>query len=259
MKIAAILLLLCLSALPARAAVSQADLDSVGVNVKQGAALPLALRFTDDSGRNRTLGDATDGKPVVLVFADYTCGNLCGPILAFVAAGLQKTGLSPGKDFSLIAIGLDPKDSLDDAREMKRLQIGDMLSHATVFLSGKPAAIHAATEAAGYHAVYDREHDQFAHPGAVFILAPDGRIVRVLSGLGLSGADLRLALVDAGQGKVGSLLDQIHLRCFGFDAARGIYTASITRILALAGAATVTTLLLGMLIMNLRTRRRVRS
>jgi len=233
MKIAAILLLLCLSALPARAAVSQADLDSVGVDVKQGAALPLALRFTDDTGRNRTLGDATDGKPVVLVFADYTCGNLCGPILAFAAAGLQKTGLSPGKDFRLIAIGLDPKDSLDDAREMKRLQIGDMLSHATVFLTGKPAAIHAATEAAGYHAVYDREHDQFAHPGAVFILAPDGRIVRVLSGLGL--------------------------RCFGFDAARGIYTASITRILALAGAATVTTLLLGMLIMNLRTRRRVRS
>jgi len=259
MKNAAILLLLCLSILPARAAVSQADLDSVGVDAKQGAALPPALRFTDDTGSERTLGEAMDGKPAVLVFADYTCGNLCGPILAFAAAGLEKTGLSPGKDFRLIAIGLDPKDSLADAREMKRSRIGDTLASATIFLSGAPAAIQAATEVAGYHAVYDREHDQFAHPGAVFILAPDGRIVRVLSGLGLSGADLRLALVDAGQGKVGSLLDQIHLRCFGFDAARGIYTASITRILALAGAATVATLLLGMLIMNLRARRGARS
>ena len=76
--------------------------------------------------------------------------------------------------------------------------------------------------------MYDAEHDQFAHPAAAYVLTKDGRIARVLSGLGLSGGDLRLALVEAGQGHVGTLLDQITLRCFGFDPARGIYTASIS-------------------------------
>ena len=114
---------------------------------KQGAALPPALRFTDDTGAERTLGEAMDGKPAVLVFADYTCGNLCGPILAFAAAGLEKTGLSPGKDFRLIAIGLDPKDSLADAREMKRSRIGDTLAPRRQSCLPGPAVGHRCRDA----------------------------------------------------------------------------------------------------------------
>jgi protein SCO1/2 len=245
-------------ATPAMASLSPAALDSVRVDVARDARMPLSLRFTDSNGTPRTLGEATDGTPAVLVFADYTCTNLCGPILAFAAGGLSKSGLTAGKDFHLIVIGLDPKDGPKEARAMAASRIGadGPLRAATVLLLGTQEAIEAATRAAGYHYVYDHEHDQFAHPAAAYVLAKDGRIARVLSGLGLSGHDLRLALVDAGQGRVGSLLDQITLRCFGFDPTRGVYTTTISRWLTIAGVVTVLALAGSLAFMALRPQRR---
>ncbi len=244
----------------AQAGVTKTQLDAVTVEAVAGATLPLSLSFADDHGAGRTLGGAMAGKPAVLVFADYTCTNLCGPILSLTAAGLERSGLAPGRDYRFIVVGLDPKDGIGDARTMKAAQIGSNtpLADATTFLTGTPGVTEAVTEAAGYRYVYDAEHDQFAHPAAVFVLAADGRIVRVLSGLGLSGADLRLALIDAGQGRIGSVLDQIRLRCFGFDAERGIYTASISRMIAIAAAATVVLLFGGISFMAFGLRGRAR-
>lgn len=224
-----------------------AQLDKVEAAAPPGAAFPMSLRFTDVEGRNRSLSGIVGGQPAVVVFADYTCTNLCGPILAFAAAGLSNSGLTPGKDFRLVVIGLDPKDGPDEALAMKASRIGSdtPLAEASVFLLGNEAALDAATTAAGYHYVYDTAHDQFAHPAAAYVIAKDGRIVRVLSGLGLTGDSLRLALVDAGSNRVGTLLDQIRLHCFGFDAARGIYTASIAKILIVACCATVIVLIGG--------------
>ena len=236
----AFILLWLVCAAPVHAAVSSAQLDGVRIDAKPNASIPMSLSFVDENGTPRTLADAMHGTPAVLVFADYTCTNLCGPILAFAAAGLEKSGLMPGKDFHFVVVGLDPKDGAKDARAMKSSRIGarTSLADATEMLIGKPEVIAVATQAAGYHYVYDAEHDQFAHPAAAYVLTKDGQIVRVLSGLGLSGGDLRLALVDAGQGRIGSLLDQVKLRCFGFDAAKGIYTATISRWLTIAGTAT---------------------
>jgi protein SCO1 len=256
--LAALLLLGLMLAGPARAGLSAAELKAVRVDVAHDARMPLSLRFTDDNGTPRTLGEAIDGTPAVLVFADYTCTNLCGPILAFAAGGLAKSGLKPGKDFHLVVIGLDPRAGPKEARAMAEPRIGanGRLRAATALLLGTQEPIEAATRAAGYHYLYDREHDQFAHPAAAFVLAEDGRIVRVLSGLGLSGRDLKLALVDAGQGRVGTLLDQITLRCFGFDPTRGVYSATISRWLTIAGVATALALAGGLAFMALRTQRR---
>jgi protein SCO1/2 len=134
---------------------------------------------------------------------------------------------------------------------MKVSRIGSdtPLAKESTFLLGNASALDAATKAAGYHYAYDASHDQFAHPAAAYVIAKDGRIVRVLSGLGLTGDGLRLALVDAGSGRVGTLLDQVRLHCFGFDPARGIYTASIAKILMVAGCATVIVLIGGLAFM----------
>jgi len=251
---------LCLAS-PAWAGLPPWQLDQVRVDAKPGAAFPLALRFADLHGVTRSLGEVVDGRPAIVVFADYTCSNLCGPILAFAAAGLAKSGLRPGRDFHLIVIGLDPKDGAAEASAMKRSRIGtnDPIARASVFLIGNPAAIATATKAAGYHYFYDKETDQFAHPAAAFVIAKDGRIVRVLSGLGLMGDSLHLALVDAGEGRVGTLLDQIRLCCFGFDPARGIYTASITKMLTIACCVTVVVLVGGIASMTFAWRRRAVS
>jgi protein SCO1/2 len=243
---------------PAAAAVTPAGLDAVRVDAQAGAAFPLPLRFTDAGGVEHSLGEAIGGTPAIIVFADYTCTNLCGPILAFAAAGLAKSGLAPGRDFHLVVIGLDPKDGPREATDMMASHIGagTPLAGASMFLLGNASALKRATDAAGYHYVYDAETDQFAHPAAAYVVGSDGRIVRVLSGLGLTGDGLRLALTEAGRGRVGTVLDQIRLHCFGFDPARGIYTASITKILTIACGATVLVLAAGIAWLSFTKRRR---
>jgi len=235
------LLVLLATCAGACAGFSRSQLGAVYANPKPDAQLPLATRFVDENGAPRTLGQALGDKPAVVVFADYTCTTLCGPILAFAAAGLEKTDLVPGRDFRLVVIGIDPKDTLADARAMKSSHIGDgtAVAKATVMLTAKAGAIAAMTEAAGYHYVYDSTIDQFAHPAVAYVVTAKGRISRLLSGLGLNANDLRLALVDAGRGRVGTFADRIRLLCYCFDPATGIYSAAISRIMLGAGVITV--------------------
>ncbi len=247
-----LLALLLLLNSPAFAGTSRAALDAAYVDPRPGAALPLNVEFRDDSGQARSLASALAGRPAVLVFADYTCHTLCGPVLDFTIAALQRSGLQPGAAYGLIVIGLDPKDSLDAARALKSLHLvtDDPISRAALFLSGSQAAVEQATTALGYHFAYDAEHDQFAHPAAAFVLNGKGEVTRVLSGLGLSGADLRLALVEAGRGQVGTLADRFRLLCYGYDPVRGIYTARIGFLLQIATAITLAVMAGGFLVLR---------
>jgi protein SCO1/2 len=243
---------------PAAAGFTETQLESVSASPPPNAALPLDLAFRDEAGNRVTLASAIGGVPAVVIFADYTCHTLCGPILEFAAAGLAKTGLRPGSDYRLVVIGLDPKDGLDTARAMRATHIdaASKIGKAAIFLSGRDPEIHAATQAVGLHYAYDAEHDQFAHPAAVYVVDAGGSVKRVLSGLGLDGGDMRLAIVDAGNGAVGSFVDRIHLLCYGYDPVRGIYTERITTMLTIAAAATVLVMAGGILAMIARERRR---
>ena len=226
---------------PATAALSSAVLGDVSVQAKTNAPLPLSLAFIDETGAPRTLGEALGGRPSLLLFQDYTCRTLCGPILDVALAGLEKSGLAPDVDYRVVVVGLDPKDGVAGARAMRssHIEAGSAAGVAAIMHTGNDAAIHAVTAAVGYNYVYDPEHYQFAHPAAAYVITPAGRIARVLSGLGLDGNDLRLALVDAGEGRIGTFIDHIRLLCYGFDPAQGIYTASIERWLMALAAATV--------------------
>ncbi len=240
----------------AQAGFSRAELDKVSANPAPNAQLPLSTGFMDETGKRLTLSEAIGARPAILIFADYTCTNLCGPVLTFAAGGLEKTKLVPGRDFHLVVIGLDPKDSLAEAKAMKASRLGGdtALARATVLLTGTARSIHEVTAAAGYHFAYDAEHDQFAHPAAAYVVSAQGRITRVLSGLGLTGRDLRLALVDAGNGHVGSFADRVRLLCYGFDPKLGIYTETITRWLTAACIATVIALAGTILLLGFKTR-----
>lgn len=245
-------------ATPANAKFSAAQLAAISASPPPNAALPADLRFRDEHGNRLTLDKAIARKPSLVVFADYTCRTLCGPILEFTVAGLAKTGLKPGVDYRLIVIGLDPKDGLDAARAMRTKHIGsaDPIGHAAIFLSGDQAEITAATQAVGLHYAYDAEHDQYAHPAAVFVVDARARVRRVLSAIGLDSADLRLALVDAGRGTIGTLADRIHLLCYAYDPVRGIYTERITTMLGYAAGATLVMLAAGIFGMIVHRRRR---
>ena len=259
MKIIVCLMLLALlgAGSQAQAGLPPRVIGEVSVDARPGAPLPLSLRFIDDRGAPRTLREALGERPAVLVFADYTCRTLCGPILEFTVNGLEHSGLKPGIDYRLVVIGLDPKDGLAQAHAMRLAHLdGSPLSDATTMLIGNDAAVRVITHAAGYRYAYDAEHDQFAHPAAAYVISPEGRIARVLSGIGLNGNDLRLALVDAGEGRIGTFIDHIRLLCYGFDAAQGIYTSEIERWLMAAAAGTVVAIVAWLAVLVRHARRR---
>jgi protein SCO1/2 len=225
---------------PAGASLTEADLAKVGIDTPENARLPANIVFVNANGQHETLGDALGGKPALFVFADYTCHTLCGPAISMAAAALTKAGLRPGADFRFVALGLDPKDPPSTAAEMKRNQIDDSaLFNAATFLSGSQGAVDTITKAVGYRYTYHRENDQFAHPTAAFAVTPDGRIARVLKEVGLSPETVRLALVDASSGRIGSFGDHLRLLCYGFDPAKGIYTATIVRWLQIGSGVTL--------------------
>ena len=252
---AAVFLVALASASPARAVTPQ-DYRKIGAIPTSDAAAPLDVDVNDGVRGNISLR-ALITQPTVLVFADYTCVTLCGPIVAFVSAALEKSGLRPGTEFKLLVVGLDPKDSAIDAANMRdHLGLTGSLDAAALFVTADQSAVQRLTSALGYHYFYDTEHDQFIHPGAAYVLRADGRVVRVLTGLGLSGADLRLALVEAGEGKIGTLTDEVRLLCSGFDPASGTYSLLISRVLMGATLATIAAMAGGIMLLSLMGRRR---
>jgi protein SCO1/2 len=227
---------------------------NVGVALPTNAAVPSATVF-DEGGARHDLRDMIE-RPTVLVFADYTCATLCGPVVAFVGAALEQSGL-PADQYRLIVVGLDARDSAADAARMRRDHLGGRaLNDASTFVTADQATVGALTSALGYRYAYDAEDDQFVHPAAAYVLRVDGHVARVLTGIGLSGPDMRLALVEAGQGKVGTLRDQVRLICSGFDPAHGTYNVMVSRLLMVSGLLTIVALAGGIVMLALMGRRR---
>jgi protein SCO1/2 len=242
---------LTLCMLSPAAALTETDLARVNAAPATNAVLPPLLLLQGENGEARPLKQWLGNTPSIWILADYTCKTLCGPIISIVSEALERSGLRPGKDFRLIVAGLDPKDTATDATVMKAAQLGTTsdLAEQAFFLRGSGQNISELTTAFGFRSVYDREHDQFAHPAVAFVVTPAGHIARVLSGLALDPTDLRLALVDAGEGRVGTWKDHFRLMCYGFDPTKGIYNVAIGRMLSVAAALTI--LLLGLFILIL--------
>lgn len=223
----------------ARAGLTPRDLAAVSLSPPPDAAIPLALEFRSAQNRRVTLGQAIESRPTVLLFVDYTCRTLCGPALAIASGALSQTGLKPTRDFRLVVVGMDPKDNAENALAMS-WQIEDTdVEKATTLLFGDSESIGELTKAIGYRYQYDAAADQFAHPAGAVLITPGGRVARVLSSLALNPRDLRLALVEAGEGHVGTFGDRLTLLCYGFDAVHGVYTPAIQWLLKCLAAITV--------------------
>ncbi|MGH6994037.1 MAG: SCO family protein [Caulobacteraceae bacterium] len=223
------------------------------------ARAPLEIAFLDDRGRPTTLGEALEGKPGLLIFADWRCANLCGPALALTRVGLERSGLSAGRDFRLVAIGLDPAQGPTDARAMRQREIASdaAMNQVSVFLSGSPSAIRTATSAFGYRYVRDPTTGQFAHLADAFVLAPDGKLTDVLSEIDLTGPELRDALIEAKSSEARSSFDPIRILCHGFSTASGLWNKDAEQGIWAAVGAFFVLAVLG--VIGLGTRRKGRS
>ena len=249
-----LLALLCLATLaaPARAGLTERQIATVGLTPAPDARAPLALPFRDRDGRATTLGAAIGERPTLLMPVDFTCRETCGPALSIAGKALADTGLRAGTDYSLVVVGLDGRAGPEAARAFTEGQVG---GPGVAVLSGSAEAIRALTDAVGYHFALDPDNDAVAHPAAFLALTADGRVSRALSSLALGPTDLRLALLEAGEGRVGGLAGKLSLLCYGFDAVHGIYTRRIETVLRIAGAATVAMIAGAIGLMTWRSRR----
>jgi protein SCO1 len=240
MRGAAFILLLALWPATALAGLTEAQIREVALTPPPQARVPTALAFKDLEGQDLTLGAAIAGRPTLLVPADFTCTQICGPALSIAASALGQTGLQAGRDYSLVVVGIDARDSIDDARRFTSGQVGGA---GVSVLTGSSQAIDALMAAIGYRFQRDPANDAIAHPAAYVTLAANGRVSRVLSSLALQPTDLRLALLEAGGGKIGGLSGRIALLCYGFDPVHGIYTRQIATLLRIGGGLTVAVLI----------------
>jgi protein SCO1/2 len=219
-------------------------LEGVGITEHLGARVPLGLEFTAEDGTPVQLSRYFDGKrPVILTLNYYRCPMLCGLLLNGLVDGLKGLSWTPGNQFEVVTLSFDPLETHTLAMLKKESFISEFGRPAAAagwhFLTGSQANIKALTDAVGFSYRYDEERQQYAHPAGIFLLTPDGRIARVLYGVEFPSRTLKLALTEAGEGKVGSAGDQILLYCFHYDSNAGHYVVAAGNLMRLGGVATV--------------------
>ena len=233
-------------------------LRDVGLAPRPGNRLPLDAVFRDEAGEAAPLGRWLEGRPVVLSLVYFGCPMLCGEIMNALTTSLKPIALEPGKDFTVLAVSFDPRDRPEAARAKKAAAIARYGRPGAAwgwhFLTGDAEAIRRLTDAVGFRYTWDAAGAQFAHVAVVTVLTPDGRIARYFPGIEYPARDLRLALVEASEGRIGTVVDRLLLFCYRYDAASGRYTPMIARAVRVGAALTV--LALGGLIVMLRRQER---
>ncbi|MBL8803426.1 MAG: SCO family protein [Planctomycetes bacterium] len=241
--------------------------EDVGIDQKLGAKLPLGLVFRDEHGGRFELGDAFEDRPVVIALVYYECPMLCTLVLNDLVSAMRGVQLELGEDYSIVTVSIDPAEGPELAATKKRRYLGELdgarFADAAAaerfkgwrFLTGDEENVKALSDALGFRYAYDAERDEYAHAAGVMVASAEGVVTHYLYGIGYDPRDLKLALVDAGRGQVGSLVDQIVLRCFHYDPWEGRYGFAILTVLRGAALLTVGAIAV-FVVRNLRNDRR---
>ncbi|MBY6264831.1 SCO family protein [Azospirillum sp. 412522] len=250
-RLAIATLLGCLLGLPAPAqaaptALLPGSFKDFAFDQHPGTQLPRDVRLRDEAGHAVTTASLFDtGKPLVLVFDYFRCTTLCGVVLGDLAAALAQVPLIPGKDYAVMAVSIDPEDGPADAAALKARHFdrNPALAGAIHPLVGDPSdrgrEVRRLAAAAGFPYRLDEATGQYAHPAGVVLVSPGGTVSRYILGIGYDPTDLRLGLVDASRGAVGSVPDHLLLLCYGYDPAQGRYNAEVGRLMQATGAVSI--------------------
>ncbi len=236
---------------------------SIEVDEHLGQSVPLDLRFINQDGQSVRLGDyLADGKPLVLTMAYFHCPMLCDMVLRDIGQGFSKFGFTLGKEYRALTISIDPTDTAPEAR-LKQGQLMQAMNRPEAasswpFLTGAELSIVSLTQRLGYRYVYDPKTKQYAHPAVTIVLSPTGKITRYLYGVPFSTRDLRLALDEAAQGTIGTLVDRVLMTCFRYDPTTRRYGLLVKGVMK-GGAAFFGALVFGLLAIMWRLERTRRS
>jgi protein SCO1/2 len=228
-------------------------LKDVGVDQKLNDSVPLDLTFRDETGQTVKLGQFFGDKPVILSLVYYNCPMLCTQVLNGMERSLKDVPMDIGKQFSVVTVSIDPTEQPALASAKRALYTGLYARPGATqgwhFLTGDEPQIKQLANAVGFRYAYDPQSKQFAHASAIMILTPKGKISRYLYGIQYATRDLRLGLVEASEGKIGTPVDQILLFCYHYDAATGKYSLLISRVLKAAGIFTILVIGIGIFLL----------
>jgi protein SCO1 len=218
-------------------------LKEVGIDQKLDGTVPLNLVFRDEHGNSVELAQLFAGKPVVLTLVYYNCPMLCTQVLNALDRSMETMPLEIGKDFNVVTVSIDPTDRPAMADAKHAMYAGMYrrpgAQYGWHFLTGDEPQIKQLADAVGFRYAYDPDSKQYAHASGITVLTPEGKISRYFYGVVYPERDLRLGLVEASQGKIGSVTDQVLLYCYHYDPHTGKYGLLISRALQLGGMATV--------------------
>jgi protein SCO1 len=228
-------------------------LKEVGVDQKLNQQIPLDLTFRDEHGRAVQLREYFGQKPVIISLVYYNCPMLCTQVLNGMGSSLKLLPMDIGKQFNVVTVSIDPTERpvLAEAKQALYTGIYNRPGAAAGwhFLTGDEPQIRQLADALGFRYAYDADSKQYAHASAIMLLTPDGKISRYFYGIQYASRDLRLGLVEASQGKIGTPVDQVLLFCYHYDPVTGKYGLLISRVIQAAGALTV--LAIGILVLLL--------
>jgi len=229
-------------------------LREVGIDQKLNDVIPLGLTFRDENGNPVKLSQYFGQKPVLLSLVYYNCPMLCTQVLNGIDRSLRYVPMDIGKDFEVVTVSIDPSESPKLASAKRDLYVGIYgrpgAAEGWHFLTGDESQIKQLANAAGFRYAYDADSKQFAHASAIMILTPEGKISRYFYGIQYPSRDVRLGLVEASEGKIGSPVDQILLFCYHYDPITGKYGLLVSRVIKAGGLLTM--LAIGVLVLVLR-------
>lgn len=214
-----------------------AGLRGIGIDQKLGEQVPLDLVFRDERGREVRLNEYFGSRPVVLALVYYECPMLCNQVLNGLTTSLKAVSFNAGDEFEVLAVSFDPRETPAVAAAKKESYVRVYNRPGTAgswhFLTGEQGSITRLADAVGFRYRWDANTNQFAHASAVMVLTPQGKMARYFYGIDYAPSNVRLGIVEASEGKVGSPVDQMLLYCYHYDPSTGKYGAVATNILKL--------------------------
>jgi len=238
-----------------------ARLQSIRFEQRLQQPLSLNLNFQDETGSSVTLAQYFHGKPVLIIPGYYGCPMLCGQVANGLIEALQDITATPGHDFELVFLSIDPKETLDLAAQKKRTYLkryGRASSNTGWhFLTGSKGEIESISKEIGFHYAYDPASKQYAHPSGLVVVRPDGTIAQYIFGVTYSPRDLSAALKNAAKGEVQSPIKELLLLCFHYTPLTGKYAGLVVGLVRAAALATLFVLAGLLFVMTRRPRRKV--
>jgi len=216
---------------------------SITIEQKLNEQVPLDLTFRDETGRTVQLKQYFGRKPVLLTLVYYECPSLCGLVLQGLLKSLRVLNYTPGEQFEIVTVSISPQETPELAAQKKLNFLKEYgrldAARGWHFLTGEEEPIRRLADAVGFRYVYDPKTQQYAHAAGIMLLTPEGKVSRYFYGIEYSPRDLRMGIIDASQGKVGSPVEKVILFCFQYDPTTGKYSLAIIRVVQLGGILTV--------------------